>query len=308
MSKLLAERITKSRRLLQNPYAYLDSSGSFSALGEGDRFAGSLSDQITESRKSLEDPYAYLDESGNFSALSGAHGEAASKIRHRYSDIEIETKAKELHRRIWKNKAHIWAGAAPNDPIDMLDPSIALGLIGYDYDLEETLGRYRSNGQLLEVAGVIDGSSRRVRISGQFLPNIRTFTAAHELGHALLHEARGLHRDRPLDGATLSRDAIEIEADKFATYFLMPEKLVRTRFAQFFATDCFVVNEATVFALSRSSLSDFQEKCKTPRELSRTLANAEHYNGLHFVSLANQFRVSVEAMAIRLEELGLLAL
>lgn len=87
----------------------------------------------------------------------------------------------------------------------------------------------------------------------------------------------------------------------------MPERLVRARFAGVFATDCFVLDEETVFALSRCSPSDFQKKCKTLRDLSRTLANAEYYDDLRFVSLACQFRVSIEAMAIRLEELGLLA-
>ena len=189
----------------------------------------------------------------------------------------------------------------------MLDPSVALRIIGYDFDLDETLGQYRSNGRLIEVAGIIDSPSRRVRISRQFPNDVRVFTTAHELGHALLHEARGLHRDRPLNGATSSRDVVEIEADKFATYFLMPERLVKRRFTHFFATDCFVVDEPTVFALSRSSMSDFQKKCKTLRDLSRILASAEYYNGLRFVSMAGQFRVSIEAMAIRLEELGLVA-
>jgi hypothetical protein len=48
------------------------------------------------------------------------------------------------------------------------------------------------------------------------------------------------------------------------------------------------------------------KKFKTLRQLSRVLASAEHYNGLQFNSLANQFRVTNEAMAIRLEELELL--
>lgn len=305
MSKSL-ERITQSRRLLQNPYAYLDDHGSYTALHRSDRSSASLSEQITESRRLLDDPYAYLDGDGSFSALSSHTQLDIAKKQHRHSNIELQQKAKELHREIWLNKSKIWGDAAPSDPVEMLDPSIALHLIGYDYDLEETLGQHRSNGRLIEVAGIIDNTSKRVFISRQFPNNVRIFTAAHELGHAVLHEARGLHRDKPLDGATLSRDSIEFEADKFATYFLMPEKLVRARFANIFATDCFTVNEETVFALSRISLNDFQKKCKALRDLSRILACAEYYNGLRFISLANQFRVSIEAMAIRLEELELL--
>lgn len=301
-----ALEITKSRQLLQNPYAYLDGGGTYSTLLDAGTPARSLSEQITEHRYLLEDPYAYLDEDGAFSALPDCTQLHVAKKRNRYSNVELEEKAKELHKRIWKNRSKIWGHDHPSDPIDMLDPAVALNLIGYDFDLVETLGQSHINSRLIEVAGMIDNSSRRVRISRQFPNDVRVFTAAHELGHALLHEARGLHRDRALNGVTLARDVVEIEADKFATYFLMPGKLVRARFMNFFATDFFVVDEATIFALSHTSLSDFQKKCKTLRDLSRILASAEYYNGQRFVSLARQFQVSVEAMAIRLEELDLL--
>jgi hypothetical protein len=60
-------------------------------------------------------------------------------------------------------------------------------------------------------------------------------------------------------------------------------------------------------ALSGCSLSDLQRKLKARRDLSRLLAGTEHYDGRHFESLAARFRVSQETMAIRLEELALLA-
>ena len=267
----------------------------------------SLSTEIINSRWLLENPYAHLDENGTFSALPFHVKTEVAKSGHRFSEAEIKQKAKELREIIWKNRKLIWGANIPSDPTDMLDPSVIFEYMGYDYDLDETLGQYRSQGQLIEVAGVIDSSSKRVRISRQFSPEVRLFTLAHELGHAVLHEARGLHRDRSLDGTTMSRDAIETEADKFATNFLMPEKLVVARFASQFATECFALNEATVFALSGGNLSDFQKKCQTLRDLSRILAKVEYYNGLYFTSLSNQFRVSPEAMAIRLEELELLA-
>ena len=190
----------------------------------------------------------------------------------------------------------------------MLDPVIALKFIGYDCDLDETLGQFYSSGKLIEVAGTIDKSSSKVHISRRFGNHIRNFTAAHELGHALLHQTSGLHRDRPLDGTIISRDPVEREADKFATFFLMPTKLVKTTFEKFFLTDKFFLNEETAFALGLSDFMELKEKVKPLRQLSKMLASAEYYNGRHFVSLANQFRVSTEAMAIRLEELELLAL
>jgi len=44
------------------------------------------------------------------------------------------------------------------------------------------------------------------------------------------------------------------------------------------------------------------------RQLARILASARSYNGRHFPSLADQFHASVEALAIRLEELALIDL
>lgn len=303
------EEITKSRRLLQNPYAHLDGNGAFAALRKSSAPVGPyLGKQITESRRLLEDPYAYLDGRGGFSASTGSGHLAASRQRRRYSNAEIEQKTKEVHRLIWRDRKRIWTKAVPADPIDMLDPAVALELLGYHFDLDETLGHYHENGRPIEVAGLIDNATKRVRISRQFPDSVRAFTAAHELGHAVLHEARGLHRDRAIDGVKLSRDIIETEADTFATNYLMPRKLVRDRFHCHFETESFIFDEDTVFELVQKSLPEFNSKHKTLRDLSRLLANAEYYNGRRFVSLASQFRVSVEAMAIRLEELELLAI
>lgn len=283
-------------------------------------FKEASSEEIARSRRLLQLPYAYLDEFGGFSALSSCSSKQVEvftatpqKIakESRYSLIEIEQQAKNLHKRIWQNRNKIWSNATPSNPIDMLDPAIALKFIGYDCNIDETLGQFYSSGKLIEVAGTIDKSSSRVRISRRFENHIQNFTAAHELGHALLHQTGSLHRDRPLDGTSISRDPrdpIEWEADKFATFFLMPAKLVKTTFKKFFLTDKFFLNEETAFALGFSDFMGLKGKVKTLRQLSRVLASAEHYNGRHFTSLANQFRVSTEAMAIRLEELELIAL
>jgi Zn-dependent peptidase ImmA (M78 family) len=160
----------------------------------------------------------------------------------------------------------------------------------------------------MEVAGILDRAGKRVKISREFPVNIRNFTAAHELGHvALAHDGSGLHRDRPQDGSgkDATRPIQEIEADKFATYFLMPRKLVEKEFRRRFGTECFSLTEATMFALSGNDSMALEKNCKTIRGLSRTLARAERYNSVRFDSLASQFRVSNEAMAIRIEELNL---
>ncbi len=318
MTKSLSRRITESRRLLQNPYAHLNGLGGYSALPHHYELTKQpSSEEITKSRWLLQNPYAHLDESGGFSALSnhshmqiGTFTEVPQEITKEYrnSHIEIERRVRDLHKTIWQNRNKIWSNVIPPNPIDMLDPVIALKFIGYDCYLDETLGQFYSDGKLIEVAGTIDNLSAKVRISRQFSKNIRSFTAAHELGHALLHKTTGLHRDRPIDGTTMSRDSVELEADKFATFFLMPRKLVKNTFKKYFLTNKFFLNEATDFALGLGDFVALNGKCKTLRQLSKMLASAEHYNGLQFISLANQFRVSTEAMAIRLEELELLAL
>jgi len=307
MAKSLDESITKSRLLLKNPYAYLNEFGGYSALPRHDEHTEASAREVTKSRLKFKNPYAHLNESGGFSALLNAYSPNVQK-KNRYSIDEIEEQVSNLHKIIWRNRNKIWPNTVPANPIDMLDPVIALKFIGYNCDLKETLGQFRSDGKLIEVAGTIDRHSKQVQISRRFTPHIRNFTAAHELGHAILHETSGLHRDKPLDGTAKSRDPIEFEADKFASFYQMPRNLVRNIFKRLFLTDSFSLNEDTAFALGLGDYHVAKNKFKVLRQLSRLLARTEHYNGVRFISLASQFRASTEAMAIRLEELGLLAI
>lgn len=321
MDSLLKSYVSEMRRKLKNPYAYSE------CMVQTEHETALLARQITESRKLHEDPYAYLDGHGGYSAIpslniaqgvpreyssnaedartSGTTSDKAQSCR--YSNREIEKHVKGLHSRLWKDRMSLWRSELPTDPIKILDPKVALGLFGYEYSLEEGLGQYRNGNDLIEVAGLIDRDSKKVHVSRQFDPNVQAFTAAHELGHAVLHPAGGgIHRDRPMDGTSYPRKPEEIEADKFATYFLMPAKLVRTRFFDLFGAECFTLSEGTAFALIGMSLQEIRTKCNTLRDLSQLLASTERYNNRYFVALATQFRVSMEAMAIRLEELKLL--
>lgn len=265
-----------------------------------------MRDKLRRSRELLQNPYAYLDGEGKFVAIELP--ENTGRRKRRLADSQIEDAARNIQIQLWKQRMSIWPDRRDLKPDNVLDPIEALRWLGYDCDLDESLERFRSKGKSIEVAGIMDRAGKQVRISREFPLNIRNFTAAHELGHiALAHEGSGLHRDRPQDGSgkDTSRPDQEIEADKFATYFLMPEKLVRNAFKRLFGTDCFSLTEATMFALSGNDSMELEARCKTRRDLSRILARAERYNGVRFVSLAYQFRVSNEAMAIRLEELDL---
>lgn len=323
MVKSLSQKITASRVLLENPYAYLNDMGNFSAVISSQPDSAASHSEIAASRLKLQDPYAYLDDFGGFSAALAIPAELsvvekhiteryAPLVRnkrkgHRYAYVDIEAKATELQRMMWQDRNAIWADGPPSNPIDMLDPAIAFQLIGFDFGISESLGQHFIDDRQVEVAGLIDDSTMKVRISRKFPIDVRHFTAAHELGHALLHDARGLHRDRPLDGSSMPQDPVETEANKFASYFLMPAKQVGQTFVKLFGTDRFILNEDTRFALSRGGIMSLPPS-PTLRYVSRILASVGNYNGVRFPSLADQFHVSNEAMAIRIEELGLVVL
>lgn len=291
MSNLHA-RVTKNRVLLGNPYAHIE-------------YLEEIS-KIAASRRVYENPWAHVEDLDELGGMN-APQRASWVVKSGYSLDEIEERARMLQLEIWQQRNDLWEGLTPSNPIEILDPELALKLIGYDCEVKETLGSFYSNNKMVEVAGIIDGPSKQVQISRQFPLNVRNFTLAHELGHAVLHKVGVMHRDRALDGEVLSRDPFELEADKFATFFLMPKKLLTATFKHFFLSEEFKLNEATAHALG-SSARELQESRKvTRRQLSRLLASAEQYNGRHFVSLANQFKVSTQAMAIRLEELDLVA-
>ncbi len=276
-----------------NPYAHLDENGRYSALKEI-KFDASRNEIMT-SRHILGNQYAHTDETGDLSAIT--------RKKEKYSQQEIERKVKALHKLIWKSRYMMWS-EQPNF-IDMLDPLKVFELIGYKCSTESSLGEFSDNGKLIEAAGLIDNDARQIRISEHFKPEVRRFTAAHELGHALLHTQNGLHRDRPIDGTVKAKLASEYEADFFASRFLMPEKLLKTIFKRLFLTDKFSPDENTTSAFRIGSFDEVKSKFKSKRDFARFLASTEQYNGVRFYSLASQFKVSTEAMAIRLEELDL---
>ncbi len=190
----------------------------------------------------------------------------------------------------------------PYEPID------AIELCGFSVEMHETLGDFIGDGGRVEAAGFIDGDNRVVGYSRSFPRPVRRFTLAHETGHLILHRPMSQHRDRPIDRARefAPRTREEWEADKFATFFLMPEQLLREHFYWTFRTDQFDLNEATAFALNRANLCDILTQWKSRRHGARILAKATHFDGSYFEPLYERFGVSTEAMAIRLEELDLL--
>lgn len=303
--------ISSRHRGCQNPYAFID--------GEDESITAPLiasPAQISADRLLLENQYAHVNGEGRLSALLPDVASASNRIANQQSrrsdgksHSKIERAARELQILIWQHRKNLFPDGVPTNPVDLLDPAIAAQVMGYTYQQVAGFGKSsRSVGT--EVAGELDRHAKRIRVSAQFPLHIQQFTAAHELGHARLHKEVHMHRDRPIDAPRRSsdtRDRHEWEADKFAAFFLMPEKLIRQRFQGLFLCEKFVFDDDTIFALSQRDSDDLYRKGKkTLRLRSRTLASATVYNSRHFDCMADQFRVSVETMAIRFEELELI--
>jgi formiminotetrahydrofolate cyclodeaminase len=224
------------------------------------------------------------------------------------SNADIEKIVKDLQNTLWLQREKIWKKENIENPMQLLQPAIVFQkVMDYSFSQPESLGIYEHDGEYFETAGLIDKSKKLVKVSKSFSVETQNFTAAHELGHAILHKQTILHRDRPLDGSSnTSLIPEEAQANKFAAFFLMPEKLVRKYFTDFFRTNRFAINQDTAFFLSAGSPIALKAKCADIRGLGLLLATTDFYAGKKFNSLASIFRVSASTMAIRLEELELL--
>jgi Zn-dependent peptidase ImmA (M78 family) len=220
--------------------------------------------------------------------------------------VEIDKIARAVQIDVWKRRFELWNGNPPTNLIEIFEPSVALAARGYDVRSVSSLGDTYVNGVKSEVAGIIDRGQRNVSISQRFVLPSQRFTLAHELGHEVCHPGEtGMHRDVPVDKSGVSRSWKEIEADRFASSFLMPEQLIREQFGACFRVSLVEPNDEVAHALCGTDADHVRRQCKNLRGLSSLVAGSGHFNGKHFLSMASQFRVSNSAMAIRLEGLGL---
>lgn len=224
------------------------------------------------------------------------------------TNSDIENLVRQLQNTLWLQKDAIWKNKSIKSPLEVLQPSMVLNkVMGYMYQSSNSLGIYEHDGEFFEIAGLINKNEKLVQVSKRFPQDTQNFTAAHELGHAILHRRKVLHRDRPIDGSSNTpRAREEMQADKFATFFLMPTKMVEDTFFELFETEKFRINEASVLAIRGNSIAVFRRQCRDKRGLARVLATTEYYGGKTFNSLSKIFKVSTETLAIRLEELDLL--
>lgn len=226
------------------------------------------------------------------------------KLNPKLSTTDIESYASRFQRLIWKHRKTIWKKSTPVEYLDILNPAkVFKKALGYEFFNEVEFNE--SN----EIAGLIDQPNKLVLISKDYPRSTQNFTAAHELGHAILHDQNVLHRDRPTDGSNIDkRNKVEFQADKFATFFLMPSELVKRVFGELFGTDKFVLDDNSAFYLTKGkkSQNELRKNYKDLNGLAIILASTDYYFDKPIPSISKLFNVSVGAMAIRLLELDLL--
>lgn len=230
---------------------------------------------------------------------------AAIKLSDRW-ESEVDDLARSWQRKLWDDRRELWRGNVPSDPIQLLDPGVALVSMGFAVKGEWSLGVQSFNGIRAEVAGQIDHGDNLVTIAQHYPFEVQRFTLAHELCHALRHPNGGtMHRDLPLEKSGSKRDQQEVEANRFASAFLMPVRSMLSRFEECFRIPQIRMTDEVTYALCNAGAEKVRWRCKDRRGLSLMIAGACSFNGRYFNPLSSQFRVSRTAMAIRLEELDL---
>ena len=219
----------------------------------------------------------------------------------------FEEAAHDVRMSIWNRRRELFKGNVPDHPLDLVDPAIALFSKGFSVQSDQDLGRMWDAGIHARVAGIVDQRNKVVRIAIGLDEKERRFTTGHELGHVVLQpNMNGLHRDRAVSGPSPRRDKIERDADAFASCFIMPARLLFRRFRECFGVDFFRLNEDAAFGLKLGNLDSARRYIRSPRELALYVATTNNFMGAYFDPLSQFFRVSPVAMAIRLEEVGLI--
>jgi Zn-dependent peptidase ImmA (M78 family) len=164
----------------------------------------------------------------------------------------------------------------------------------------------------IEVSGRIERLKQTIMISLAFSPEYQRYTLAHEIAHWILHPGLVHHREEAqLDGRSSHQaKPEEREAQIFASELLMPrEQVVREFEARFGgAIDCTLPHEDLAHFLTVGTGTKVQPSALAhmpQTERAKLFARCKNFEGRHFDLIAKSFGVSIEAMAYRLVELGL---
>lgn len=219
-----------------------------------------------------------------------------------WSSHAIEFEARRLLADIEQHAKDLWPNTQPVR-LFMCDPEAACRLLGLHYLPDSHLGTFGGTA----TAGMLDRKNRAVLLSSKQSFEALRFTAAHELGHWVLHPGEQLFRDRALTApGGPARPIIEQEADRFAGCFLAPPKLLLKAFRQRFPVREPMANTGAIcFNLSARNAGYLEGLPRESLELAVAVARADSFNGVPFKSLARLFNISPTAMGIRLRELDL---
>lgn len=224
----------------------------------------------------------------------------------------IQREVEKLLRSLDERREELWAGSPPSDPLDLIDPRIiATKILGVRYSEPMEIPSPAGHGR---IAGWMDRTKGEISVAQSLSPEVQRFTAAHEIGHWVLHPGAEYFRDAPTDGGDRDkkRPIEEREADSFAAALLMPEDLVRKHFRRHFGVDTLADSQVDEDLAALLSFGTGKEKevkpstFKTTRDVSKWAARCFSLRTQSSISLASLFKVSIGAMAIRLEELKLI--
>ena len=221
---------------------------------------------------------------------------------------QVENEAIRLRWEIFNRRAEFWPGRQ-HHPLEVLDPNIAARALGFELEYLHEL-KFDLLKQSHEIAGILDRNRRKIFVAQCFGPEVETFTAAHELGHVVLHAEKVImHRDLPIHGLDQKeKDPVEREANYFAGTFLMPTEFLTKVFKARFSAAPFVFTEDAANFLRPRDAASLLHPYPGSHARSVALASARSFAGRAFGnSLAEVFKVSVATMAIRLRELELVS-
>jgi len=229
----------------------------------------------------------------------------------------IIERSRQLLIQLWMMRDQLWDDPPSAEDLFPLPVEILIkGLLAIKY--EEPIELPSLTSLTLKVSadetfGFMDRDSRRIVVPQNFKTEWRRFTAAHEVGHWVLHPKVKYHRDRPLTGAERNNAFLppeEQEANLFAAYLLMPSRTVRKYFERHFgdSIDGREPNEELACYLSASAgqnIDAIDLAKRGPEYRGLLISQTSSYDGRRFIPLAARFGVSPTAMAIQLKDLQL---
>lgn len=108
----------------------------------------------------------------------------------------------------------------PIDP-ERIAESMGINVVYVDFEPEMST----------EISGFYDFKSKTIIVNKDIPPNRKTFTIAHELGHAILHQeyvASLQYEAMPRSNFHWEKPAEEVEADVFAACLLVPKSMLKS--------------------------------------------------------------------------------